>query len=610
MNETATIHYQIRPANPGAHLFEVRLTVSEPDPDGQRLIMAAWIPGSYMIRDFARHVVRLRAECAGRPVPVAKLDKQTWRCAPVDGPLTVVYEVYAWDLSVRGAHLDTTHGYFNGTSVFLRVVGQEARPCTVAILPPDGASYRDWRVATTLPSAGAPQYGFGLHRAAHYEELIDHPVEMGCFTLIEFEACGVPHAVAITGRHDADTERLAQDLRKLCEHHIRFFGEPAPMERYLFQVMAVGDGYGGLEHRSSTSLLCSRNDLPRRTARKMSEEYRRFLGLCSHEYFHTWNVKRIMPAAFQPYDLTREVHTTLLWAFEGITSYYDDLALVRAGIISRDDYLELLGQNVTRLLRGSGRLKQSVAESSFDAWTKYYKQDENAPNSVVSYYTKGGLIALALDLTIRRATDNARSLDDVMRALWERHGKTGIGVTEEGLERLIEEVSGVPLQPFFDQALRGTEDLPLAELLAHVGVEFHLRPAESASDKGGKPASREESELAALPSLGIRTGDDPAGAKVSNVFDGGAAQEAGISAGDVILAIDGLRATHKNLEGLLASRVPGDRIKVHLFRRDELMEFDVTLRAAPHDTCYLRQRPDLDAATQARLAAWLGGGNG
>ncbi|MFA7096424.1 MAG: PDZ domain-containing protein, partial [Gammaproteobacteria bacterium] len=411
-------------------------------------------------------------------------------------------------------------------------------------------------------------------------------------------------------RHDADTERLAQDLRKLCEHHIRFFGEPAPMERYLFQVMAVGDGYGGLEHRSSTSLLCSRNDLPRRTARKMSEEYRRFLGLCSHEYFHTWNVKRIMPAAFQPYDLTREVHTTLLWAFEGITSYYDDLALVRAGIISRDDYLELLGQNVTRLLRGSGRLKQSVAESSFDAWTKYYKQDENAPNSVVSYYTKGGLIALALDLTIRRATDNARSLDDVMRALWERHGKTGIGVTEEGLERLIEEVSGVPLQPFFDQALRGTEDLPLAELLGHVGVEFHLRPAESATDKGGKPAARDESELAALPSLGIRTGDDPAGAKVINVFDGGAAQEAGVSAGDVILAIDGLRATHTNLEGLLASRVPGDRIKVHLFRRDELMEFDVTLRAAPHDTCYLRQQPDLDAATQARLASWLGGGNG
>lgn len=610
MNEIATIHYQIHPVNPGAHLFEVRLTVSEPDPDGQRLIMAAWIPGSYMIRDFARHVVRLRAECAGRPVPVTKLDKQTWRCAPVDGPLTVVYEVYAWDLSVRGAHLDTTHGYFNGTSVFLRVVGQEERPCTVAILPPDGASYRDWRVATTLPSAGAPQYGFGLHRAAHYEELIDHPVEMGCFTLIEFEACGVPHAVAITGRHDADTERLAQDLRKLCEHHIRFFGEPAPMERYLFQVMAVGDGYGGLEHRSSTSLLCSRNDLPRKTARKMSEEYRRFLGLCSHEYFHTWNVKRIMPAAFQPYDLAREVHTTLLWAFEGITSYYDDLALVRAGIISRDDYLELLGQNVTRLLRGSGRLKQSVAESSFDAWTKYYKQDENAPNSVVSYYTKGGLIALALDLTIRRATDNARSLDDVMRALWERHGKTGIGVTEEGLERLIEEVSGVPLQPFFDQALRGTEDLPLAELLAHVGVEFHLRPAESATDKGGKPAARDESELAALPSLGIRTGDDPAGAKVINVFDGGAAQEAGVSAGDVILAIDGLRATHTNLEGLLASRVPGDRIKVHLFRRDELMEFDVTLRAAPHDTCYLRQQPDLDAATQARLASWLGGGNG
>lgn len=605
MNQIQPIRYQIRPANPGAHLFEVRLTVNEPAPDGQRLSMAAWIPGSYMIRDFAKNVVWLRAECQSRSIRVEKLDKQTWRCAPCDGPLTVTYEIYAWDLSVRGANLDTTHGYFNGTSIFLRVHGHESHPYSVEISPPEGEQYRDWRAATTLPSAGAAQHTFGMYQAADYEELVDHPVEMGLFTLIAFVACGVPHEVAITGRHDADTERLAQDLKTICEHHIRFFGEPAPMNRYLFQVMAVGEGHGGLEHRSSTSLLCSRNDLPRKGMTKMSEEYRNFLGLCSHEYFHTWNVKRIMPAAFQPYDLNRETHTTLLWAFEGITSYYDDLALVRTDLVTRESYLEILGQNITRVLRGSGRFKQSVADSSFDAWIKFYKQDENAPNAVVSYYTKGSLIALALDLTIRRATNNAKSLDDVMRALWERHGKTGVGVTEDGLEVLMEELSGVSLKAFFDAALRGTVDLPLAELFDYVGIEFHLRPAESANDKGGKPATKDEAELARQPALGIRTGDDPLGAKVTNVLDGGAAQAAGISAGDVLVAINGIRATQKNLENLIASCAPGSRIRVHLFRRDELMEFEVALQPAPADTCYLTQRSDRDEATEAKLSSWL-----
>jgi predicted metalloprotease with PDZ domain len=598
-----TVHYRLSP-EPTRHLLHVTLTISDPDPAGQALSLPAWIPGSYMIRDFAKNIVRIKAECDG-PVALNKHDKHTWQAAPCAGPLTLRYEVYAWDLSVRGAHLDTTHGYFNGTSVFLRVHGQDHAPCTVDLIAPAGEPYARWRVATTLPRDGAPEHGFGRYRAADYDELIDHPVEMGEFTLVVFEAAGVTHEVAITGRHRTDTARLAMDLQKVCAWHIDLFGRPAPMARYLFQVMAVGDGYGGLEHRSSTSLLCSRNDLPRVGQKDMSEEYRTFLGLCSHEYFHTWNVKRIKPAAFVPYDLGREVHTPLLWAFEGITSYYDDLALVRSGLITPKDYLELLGQTITRVLRSPGRFKQSVADSSFDAWTKFYKADENAPNAIVSYYVKGAVIALALDLMLRTRSEGAHSLDDVMRLLWERHGRTDVGVTENDLENIITEVAQADLRGFFDTCVRGTHDPDLATLLAPMGIEFQLRPAESQGDKGGKPA-KDEAALARRVTLGARTAEDGLGARLVNTYEGGAAQQAGLSPGDVVVALDGLRVTHGNLEKLLAPYRAGDTAEVHAFRRDELIHAQMCLQAPPADTCWLSLNDDVDEVSHARRTAWLG----
>ncbi len=596
------VHYRIRPSHPEAHLFEVELTVSDPNPDGEVVSLPAWIPGSYMIRDFAKNIVRLRARCAEQPLEVEKMDKQTWRVAPCSGPLTVWCEVYCWDLSVRSAHLDTSHGYFNGTSVFLQVQGREGEPCSIAIEPPEASHYAQWRVATTLPAVETDDRGFGLYRAADYEELVDHPVEMGTFTLVEFEACGIPHAMAITGRHRADVDRLAADLKQICEYQIRLFGEPAPMDRYLFLTMAVGDGYGGLEHRSSTSLLCSRNDLPLVGRKELTDDYRGFLGLCSHEYFHTWNIKRIKPAAFVPYDLSREVHTRLLWAFEGITSYYDDLALVRTGVISEASYLELLGQTITRVLRTGGRLKQSVTDSSFDAWTKFYKQDENAPNAIVSYYAKGALIALALDLKLRLESGGAKSLDDVMRALWERYGRTGTGVGEQAFEPLVEEVTGVSLGEFFAVALQGTDDLPLAELLSPFGVDLRLRAPESKDDKGGKPGKGEQPAKAWL---GVRTSEDPLGAKLTFVFDGGAAQRAGLSAGDVVVALNGLRVTSGNLEKQLSTYAPDERVTLHAFRRDELSTFEVALQPAPADTCFLKLQEEAAPEALARRKAWL-----
>lgn len=597
---STAIRYRLVPAKPEAHLYEVSCTVPRPDPAGQRFALPVWIPGSYLVRDFARHVVTIRARCGRRDVPIVKLDKNTWQAAPCDGPLTVTMEVYAWDLSVRGAHLDTTHAFFNGTSVFLRVVGQETQRCEVELVRPSGRRYSSWRVATAMRRKQARAYDFGLYQAADYDELIDHPVEMGTFTLATFKARGVPHDIAITGRHEADMDRLCRDLKRLCEWHIDFWGV-APMDRYVFLVTAVGEGYGGLEHRASTALLCSRDDLPRAGMQGTDEAYRTFLGLCSHEYFHTWNVKRLKPAAFTPYDLDRENHTSLLWAFEGITSYYDDLALVRSGLVTPAEYLETLGRNVTQLQRNGGRLKQTISESSWDAWIKFYRPDENTPNAVVSYYGKGSLVALCLDSLIRERTRGRKSLDDVMRALWQRYGETGEGVPEDGVERVAEEVARTRLRGFFDRVLRSTAELPLRERLAALGVELTLRPAESNSDRGGKASAKTPKQLAARGSLGAKIANSGGDVKLAHVYDGGAAQAAGLSAGDVIVAIDGLRATGKTAEAMLARRKPGDVVTIHAFRRDELHTFKVTLQAPPADTCQLQ----FVARRTAAQRAWV-----
>ena len=570
----SAIHYTIVPRDLAGHLFNVTLTVANPDPDGQTFALPAWIPGSYMIREFARNIVRIRAERDGAAVALTKLDKHTWRAAPGAGPLTLHYEVYAWDLSVRAAHLDQTHGFFNGTSVFLRVLGQEATAHQVDIQRPADAAAKTWRVATAMKEIGAKRYGFGTYGAANYDELIDHPVEMGDFELATFEAHGIPHDIVITGRvPNLDMARLQADLKAICDTQIAFF-EPqtnkAPMDRYVFMTMAVGDGYGGLEHRASTALIAARADLPSLAHPKSAEPgegYLRFLGLCSHEYFHTWNVKRIKPAVFAPYDLQVENYTPLLWLFEGFTSYYDDLMLVRAGIIGEATYLKLLGKTIGGVLRGSGRLKQSVAESSFDAWSKYYRQDENSPNAIISYYTKGSLIGLAFDLTIRAKTGGAKSLDDVMLALWARFGRdfykgAGRGVTEAEVEAIFDEVAGTRLRAQFDRWVRGTEDLPLAKLYAGFGVKL------VDERKGGKA------------SLDAGIGRDVLGAKLTQVHEGGAAHRAGLSAQDVLIAIDGLRVNGNpaNVDNLLCRYRVGDKVKVHAFRRDELMEFDVTLQ--------------------------------
>ena len=694
------VHYSIFPVDPGAHLFEVSVWVARPDPAGQRLSLPVWIPGSYLVREFARHLDSVSALACRRPpkafhgesaaaqtsvvarstkrpatrvsasgnadtmaIGIRKIDKNTWLCDALQDAglgLMVRYQVYAWDLSVRAAHLDTTHGFFNGSSVFLCVQGQEDRPCSVDILPPDGEAFSHWKVATTLPrpelSAGGSRsakgsvdalYQFGRFRAPDYDALIDHPVEMGDFQLAHFDAGGCRHEIVVTGRASVDFERLIRDLKPICETEIAMFdpvSRKAPVQRYLFLVMAVGDGYGGLEHRASTALICSRDDLPWPGMRGTPSGYQTFLGLASHEYFHTWHVKRIKPARFAPYDLDREVYTDLLWVFEGFTSYYDDLTLVRSGAIDEAAYLKLLAQAMQRVASNPGRRLQSVAESSFDAWIKYYRPDENTQNAVSSYYVKGSLVALCLDLLIRERTQGQRSLDDVMRLLWQRYGQgfydtdtqrtgsragktagvkgsagrsrsvatktaarashrtveetaspdtaldvvqkgtTGRGVGEADMPALIQEATGLDLRRQIRSWAYGTEELPLARLLKPMGLAVITERPEDVR-----------------VSLGMRTGMRDGELTILTAERDGPATAAGLSAGDHLVAVDGLRCTEGRLKTLLARKAPGETVLVAAFRRDELLMATVALVEAP-GTIRLEAQP----GAHAMRAAWLG----
>lgn len=597
--------YRITPRSPEAHLFEVRLRVERPDPEGQRLYLPAWIRGSYMVRDFARNLISLSASADGAEVAVSKLDKQTWQVAPVAGPLEVIYSIYAWDLSVRAAHLDTTHAFFNGPSVFLGVAGREGQPCEVEISPPEGGAYRDWRLAVAMPPLEVDAAGFGRYRADDYEALLDYPAEMGVFDTAAFEVHEAPHRFVVSGRHKGDLKRVRRDLEAICRETVALFGA-LPVAAYLFLLRVVGEGYGGLEHRDCSSLMIGRDSLPHAGLEQPDKDYRRLLGLCSHEYFHLWHVKRISPEVFLRRGTEGEVYTRQLWVFEGITSYYDELILVRSGVIEPKAYLEMLAETITRVMRGSGRFKQTLEESSFDAWTKFYKQDENAPNAIVSYYAKGALLALLLDLTIREKSADTTSLDDVMRVLWQRHGETGAGVPEGGFEILARQVTGLDLEDIFASGARSTGELPLAEALRGLGIELLLRPAQSATDLGG--VAEEPPEPApAKPVLGAKWRQHGSALLLEQIFDGGAAQRAGLSPGDEVIAVDGVRVDGARLESALARTPAGEAVMLHLFRRDELLSFEVRPQPAPADTCTLCVPDEITDQQRRRREAWLRG---
>ncbi|MDM8545721.1 PDZ domain-containing protein [Candidatus Venteria ishoeyi] len=604
------IHYRIEAQSLNAHLFHITCTVLRPAATGQKFSLPAWLPGSYMIRNFAQHVIEFSAESEGCPVAVSRTDKNTWFCAPCEGVLKVYYTVYAHELCVRGAWLDKQRAFFNASCVFMQVAGQADEACAVTLVAPDDPECGNWRVATSLSrhsqtNNSAPLYGFGDYRADNYAELIDHPVEMSAFTLVSFEVAGVPHDLVISGRQRANLQRLQRDIQTVCEGHVALFGELPEMERYVFLVLAVDDAYGGLEHRNSCALICKHGDLMPDDHAAPDKDYQRFLGLCSHEYFHLWHVKRIKPTAFIQPDLSKEVYTRQLWVFEGITAYYDDLNLLRTGLISLKDYLGLLAQTITRHYQMPGRTHQSLADSSFEAWTKLYLKSENTPNATISYYLKGALLAFALDMRLRRDTQGKVSLDTLMQASWKSYGKTGEGVPEEGFEKLAATLSGIKLEDFFQTYLYGKKELPLADLFADLAIQCQFRPAHSLNDKGGLLTEDTVSKQASpYASLGIRLKPNKKQVVIATVFTGEAAQQAGLAAGDHIIALDAWKVNALNLDKRLKSYQPGDVLSVHFFRRNELLHVQLTLQAPSADICLLTLETAATAACLSRLNTW------
>jgi predicted metalloprotease with PDZ domain len=585
------IHYDVNLFDAARHLLLISMKIEASTnaelPESLSLALPAWIPGSYMVRDFARNVTEITAQdlTKKRPAPLnlIKIDKHSWQLTlqPRTTSIQVSMLVYAWDLSVRGAHFDQTHCFFNGTSVFLRLRGFEDIKHTVS-LNTNLTALKSWRIATSMPnSRGLLKTPVKLSETAtthfsafDYNELIDHPFEIGSFEHASFRAGGALHHIVVTGKVDVDYVRLCADLKKICEAQIQFF-EPStktpPYKDYWFLVMAVGDGYGGLEHRSSTALICARNDLPFDGMPSINDGYQTFLGLASHEFFHTWNVKRIRPKTFSSYDLDKEHNTRLLWIFEGFTSYYDDLFLARTGLIDEKTYLKTLAKTLSGVQKTPGRLRQSVADSSFDAWTKYYKQDENSINAIVSYYTKGSLVALALDLTIRARSSGKksgqRSLDDVMRLMWQNY-KLGKLVDEDDFVKLVALATGVDVFLEVQRWAYGTDDIAWQPILAELGLDLHWS---SASDDAVWLGAK-------LASAGA------AGLTVQNAVGHGPLANAGISAGDTLIALNGVKATEASLKGLQLRAKPQDIVEVHVFRRDELMTFSVQLTQPPlHD---------------------------
>ena len=564
------LHYQIEFDDYRQHLIHVTLRfVADPT---QVLSLPTWIPGSYLIREFSKHIESVRAyDEEGRLLEIQKFEKNKWRLFNTDHELiTVEYDVYAYDLSVRGAYVDQTRLYVNPACACLGLEGQEDKAVEVELFLPD--ELKHFQLATGMASKSLVKGRFTL-KAKNYAELIDAPFELAEQTRFGFEANGIPHEFVVSGKHAMNAARMQQDIEKICATEISMFGS-APFSNYTFMTMATANSYGGLEHPNSTSLISPREDLPKANEpEEPSEDYQRFLGLCSHEYFHSWLVKFIRPENFVNYDLNKEGYTSLLWIFEGFTSYYDDLILLRSGVISQASYIKLLKTQIDRYLQNPGRFVQSVSESSFDAWVKFYRQDENSNNAGTSYYNKGCLVALCLDLGLRL---RGSSLDALMRKLYENAQK-GIQVHERTIVELCNELTGDNWIEQINHLINTTDELPLDQLFPEFGLSYSLK-----NDKS-------------LP-LGLKLVNKPEGVLVQSARRDGAAAQAGLSAHDVIIAIDGLKATVKLVEKYAKQE---GIYSILAFRRDELMSFDV--KAAGSELTEV----ELKVEDQAKAEKWF-----
>ncbi|MBD2294877.1 M61 family metallopeptidase [Anabaena sphaerica FACHB-251] len=570
----SSIHYWVAMPQPETHLFEVTLhLVNYPLPILD-LKMPVWTPGSYLVREYAKNLQDFAAFAGSEPLSWRKISKNHWQVEKGNvSEIILRYRVFANELSVRTNHLDATHGYFNGAALFLRIPGWEEQPIHITIVSP----HPEWQVTTGLPAVTEEANTF---LAADFDTLVDTPFEIGSHQLFHFEVLGKPHELAVWGQGNYQPQKLLEDFQKIIEFEAQMFGG-LPYQRYVFILHLFNQAYGGLEHKNSCSLIYHRFGF------RLQDKYERFIQLVAHEFFHLWNVKRIRPKALEVFDYDQENYTPSLWFCEGTTSYYDLVIPFRAGIYDVKSYFNHLNQEITKYLKTPGRMVQTLSESSVDAWIKLYRPDANSGNSQISYYLKGEMLSLLLDLLIRFRHSNQRSLDDVMVKMWEQFGKSEIGYTPEQLQDVIELVAGIDLSDFFKRYIDGLDDLPFNDYLEPFGLQL-------------------VEECEQEPYLGVRIKTENGREIIKFVEMNSPAKTAGIDAGDELLALDGIKVGTNQLSERLQDYQPNDSIQITVFHQDELRNYSVILGKQHPHKYQLRPVENPNSTQQENFLGWLG----
>ena len=607
------VEYTVALPQPSTQMVEMAITVPEVRSDSLDFVLPTWRPGRYVILDPSSTLREVRASDAttGVMLPIEKIRKNAWRVnSRGAASVRVDYRVYANSLGDRTRHVDDTHAFLSPSAVFLYVPQRRADPLVVHV---DASA--EWDIATGLEPDPADARSV---IAPNYDVLVDSPLEIGLHKRFAFEVDGTPHEIILWGDEDIDYDeaKITEDLADIVRAQRDIFGE-FPYQRYVFLTHVGRGGGGGTEHLNSTIMQTGRRSF------ESDGGYQGFLGLVSHEFFHTWNVKQLRPAGIDPYDYDRENYTRLLWVAEGTTSYYGGLTLVRTGHTKPADYLKDLSRSIDSLRRKPGRLVKSPEQASFDAWLEYGRSTPDDVNSTVSFYTSGSMASLALDLTIRQRSGGQASLDDVMRTMYERFPLSGGGYTPDDLLNTINEVSGSDFTDFFDRYIRGTEDFDFASVAEVCGLEFVFVPTKhdqtssaddaAASESEDQPASTtEESDdsAAATPDdipMKAYLGLNLAGTRVSSMLADGPAYASGLMVGDDIVAVDGKRVSSQgDLDKRVDALKPGDAIHLTCFRRNELRELNITLAAAPDGQWTLRRVKEPTDEQKAQYADWLG----
>ncbi len=534
-----SVDYKLSMKLPNSHYFQVEMNVAKLKDDFITVKMPVWAPGSYLTREFARHVNRVKAtDENGNNLNVQKISKNAWK---IDTKgiknVQINYEVYAFELSVRTSFLDDSHGYVNGTSMFMYLNGHKDLSGKLSInLHPSFS-----KISTALKSSGNNTFDFN-----DYDHLVDCPIEMGNQKEFHFEAAGVDHTVAMYGEGNYDIPTLQRDMAKIVEAETIIMGEN-PNKEYLFIIHNITVPSGGLEHKNSTTLQVNRWTYS-------GDKYLGFLSLVAHEYFHLWNVKRMRPKSLGPFDYDNENYTDLLWVMEGFTSYYDELALRRAGFYSEDDYLGKLFGTLNYVENQPGNAVQPVAHASFDAWIKAYRSNENSVNTTISYYSKGQILAAMLDLYIINKFKGEKSLDNFLQELYQNfYKKKDIGYTEEEFQKALEKFLGENMDWFFKNYVYDTKTIDYAKFFKGVGLDI--------SDQSNGPT----------PTLGIRTKNSSGKLIISTVYKGSAAEKQGLSVNDEIIAVDGYRVNKSDFEAMMSKKGNGERFEI-VVSRDNIIK--------------------------------------